>query len=235
MMANERKIIKKKHSLGQICKRIALLGMLVILGIFLWKEFAANRLARKIPLQDEWNLVVVNEWNPLPENFDETLTLMELSNGQKIDIRVYPHLQEMFDAMRSENIYPTIREGYRNLEEQQEILDERILRYMDAGLSKWKAKKEALQYVALPGYSEHHMGSAVDINADISMSTNEDVYQWLAKHAYEYGFVLRYPYGKENITGIEYEPWHYRYVGKEAAYEMHVKELCLEEYVEAYK
>lgn len=229
----KKKNIKEKSHIGKLCKRAIALGVCIILGIFLWDEFVTNGVARKLPEAEEWNLVVVNEWNALPATYEETLTLMELSNGQKIDIRVYPFLQKMFDDMRAENIYPIIREGYRTMEEQQEILDERIQRYIDDGESKLRAKKAALQYVAIPGYSEHHLGSAVDINANTSMSTNQDVYQWLAKHAHEYGFILRYPYGKEKVTGIGYEPWHYRYVGEEAACEIFEKGLCLEEYVKS--
>lgn len=221
----------RSRRLGRVCKWIFLTVLIVVTGALLWKKLVTDGIARKIPASEEWNLVVVNEWNPLPETFDETLTLMELSNGQTIDVRVYPYLQMMFDDMRAANIYPTVREGYRTKEEQQEILDERIQRYIDEGCSKWRARRAALQYVAVPGYSEHHLGSAVDINADTSMSTNQDVYQWLAKHAHEYGFILRYPPGKEEVTGISYEPWHYRYVGMEAAKEIYEKNYCLEEYI----
>ena len=76
------------------------------------------------------------------------------------------------------------------------------------------------------------MGIAVDINADKTRSTNEEVYQWLAENAYKYGFILRYPQGKEDITGGAYEPWHYRYVGKDAAEEIYNDQVCLEEYME---
>lgn len=75
---------------------------------------------------------------------------------------------------------------------------------------------------------------ALDINADPSYSSDYNVYNWLAENAYKYGFILRYPQGKEYITGIDYEPWHYRYVGKEAALEIFNKNITLEEYKEAY-
>lgn len=225
------KCTKANRWMGKLCKWIVLLGLFALLGIAAWKEIVTDGLARQIPESEEWNLVVVNEWNELPEDFETALTLTELSNGQKVDARVYPYLQQMFDAMRAENIYPTVREGYRTQEEQQKILDERIARYIEEGLTRRRAEKAARQYVALPGYSEHHLGSAVDINADTSMSTNEDVYQWLAKNAYKYGFILRYSDGKEEITGICYEPWHYRFVGVEAAKEIYDAGICLEEYV----
>lgn len=92
-------------------------------------------------------------------------------------------------------------------------------------------KKMASEWVAAPGTSEHQLGIAVDINADKTKSTNDEVYTWLAEHAWEYGFILRYPKDKENVTGTGYEPWHYRYVGKEAAKEIWQEGCCLEEYV----
>ena len=178
----------------------------------------------------EWNLIVVNRWNPIPENYSVELTV--LSNGQKVDSRIYPHLQEMFDAARAEGIYPIVREGYRTEEEQQEILDDKIQAYINEGYSQWRAERNAKEWVALPGTSEHQLGIAVDINADKSKCTNDDVYAWLAENAYKYGFILRYPLDKQEITGTSYEPWHYRYVGTEDAYEINERGICLEEYFE---
>lgn len=178
----------------------------------------------------EWNLIVVNRWNPIPENYSVELTV--LSNGQKVDSRIYPHLQEMFDAARAEGIYPIVREGYRTDEEQQEILDDKIQAYINEGYSQWRAERTAKEWVALPGTSEHQLGIAVDINADKSKCTNDDVYAWLAENAYKYGFILRYPLDKQEITGTSYEPWHYRYVGVEAAQEIYERGICLEEYFE---
>ena len=178
----------------------------------------------------EWNLIVVNRWNPIPENYSVELTV--LSNGQKVDSRIYPHLQEMFDAARAEGIYPIVREGYRTGEEQQEILDDKIQAYINEGYSQWRAERTAKEWVALPGTSEHQLGIAVDINADKSKCSNEEVYAWLAENAYKYGFILRYPLGKQEITGTSYEPWHYRYVGEEAALEIYEQGICLEEYFE---
>ena len=189
-----------------------------------------DEVIRKIPQSSDWNLIVVNPWNEVPDNYSVTFT--ELSNGQKVDSRIYPDLQEMFDDMRAEGIYPVVREGYRTAEEQQAILDERIQRYMNEGYSRPMAEMAAKEWVAVPGTSEHQLGIAVDINADKSRAANEEVYQWLAENAYKYGFILRYPQGKEDITGNAYEPWHYRYVGKEAAEEIYNDQICLEEYME---
>ena len=199
--------------------------LLLILCQMIGNAYSRLSITHKIPVSEEWNLIVVNRWNELPEDYEVELT--ELSNGQMVDSRIYPYLQEMFDAARTEDVYPVVREGYRTAEEQQEILDDKIQSYINQGYSQVKAERTAKEWVALPGTSEHQLGIAVDINAD-----NEDVYAWLAENAYKYGFILRYPMGKQEITGTSYEPWHYRYVGIEAAYEINERGICLEEYFE---
>ena len=202
--------------------------LLLILCQMIGNAYSRLSITHKIPVSEEWNLIVVNRWNELPEDYEVELT--ELSNGQKVDSRIYPYLQEMFDAARAEGIYPIVREGYRTAEEQQEILDDKIQTYINQGYSQSRAEKTAKEWVALPGTSEHQLGIAVDINADKSKCSNEEVYAWLAENAYKYGFVLRYPPGKQKITGTSYEPWHYRYVGIEAAKEIYEHGICLEEY-----
>ena len=202
--------------------------LLLILCQMIGNAYSRLSITHKIPVSEEWNLIVVNRWNELPEDYSVELT--ELSNGQKVDSRIYPYLQEMFDAARAEGIYPIVREGYRTAEEQQEILDDKIQTYINQGYSQVKAERTVKEWVALPGTSEHQLGIAVDINADKSKCSNEDVYGWLTENAYKYGFVLRYPPGKQKITGTSYEPWHYRYVGEEAAKEIYERGICLEEY-----
>ena len=146
-----------------------------------------------------------------------------------MDSRIYPYLQEMFDAARKDGIYPVVWEGYRTYEEQQKILDDKIKAYINEGYSQSRAERTAKEWVALPGTSEHQLGIAVDINADKSKSSNDEVYTWLAANAHNYGFILRYPQGKQEITGTSYEPWHYRYVGVDAAREIYERGICLEE------
>ncbi len=204
--------------------------LLLILCQMIGNAYSRLSITHKIPVSEEWNLIVVNRWNELPEDYEVELT--ELSNGQMVDSRIYPYLQEMFDAARTEDVYPVVREGYRTAEEQQEILDDKIQSYINQGYSQSRAEKTAKEWVALPGTSEHQLGIAADINADKSKCSNEEVYAWLAENAYKYGFVLRYPPGKQKITGTSYEPWHYRYVGIEAAYEINERGICLEEYFE---
>lgn len=176
-----------------------------------------------------WNLILVNSDNYIPDDYEVELT--ELSNGKKVDSRIYPELQEMFNDARTQGYGLFVREGYRTQEEQQQLLDEKIEAYENEGNPKSEAKKLAEQWVAVPGTSEHQLGIAVDINADAKKSSSDDVYSWLAENAHKYGFIKRYPSNKTEITGVINEPWHYRYVGKEAALEIYTQEICLEEYI----
>jgi D-alanyl-D-alanine carboxypeptidase len=179
----------------------------------------------------DWELLLVNRWNAVPEDYtvDELVTL---SNGYQVDARIYPDLQEMFDEMRAEGVYPVVASGYRTYERQVEIMDEKIQSYVEEEeYTLEEAVQEAMLWVAVPGTSEHETGLAVDINADGINSAGYQVYNWLAEHAWEYGFILRYPEDKEDITATDYEPWHYRYVGREYAQLIYESGLCLEEYL----
>ena len=177
-----------------------------------------------------WNLILVNRNSYIPDDYKVELT--ELSNGEKVDSRIYPELQEMFNDARAQGYGLFVREGYRTQEEQQQLLDEKIEAYENEGKSKSEAKKLAEQWVAIPGTSEHQLGIAVDINADTTKSSSDDVYSWLAENAHKYGFIKRYPSDKTDITGVINEPWHYRYVGKEAALEIYSQGMCLDEYID---
>lgn len=233
-MARERTFEKKrKYRKGIIALLLVWLAVGAIqnsgsiLSLFM-EQTGADAVFHQIPASEEWNLIVVNRWNEIPEDYRVTLT--ELENGEKVDNRIYPDLQEMFDKMREEGIYPLVREGYRTAEEQEDIFRDKVFAYRKEGYSKARAERLAKEWVALPGTSEHQLGIAVDINADKERSENEEVYAWLAENAHKYGFILRYPQEKEKITGTAYEPWHYRYVGEAAAREIFERQICLEEY-----
>lgn len=219
---------KRRNPILKALKVVVIVYLLLVLGNLIGEIYSRLGNAHTIAVSDEWNLVVVNRWNELSEDYD--IELMELSNGQKIDERIYPYLQEMFDAARTEGIYPIVREGYRTEAEQQALYDEKVQACINEGYSRSRAERTAKEWVALPGTSEHQLGIAVDINADKSKCSNEEVYAWLAENSHKYGFILRYPQGKIGVTGISYEPWHYRYVGKEVAWEIYERGICLEEY-----
>lgn len=177
---------------------------------------------------EDWRLILVNRTHPIPAHYD--ITLLELTNGRRVDERIYPDLQAMFDAARAEGLSVKVGEGYRTHEEQQEMMDQKIQAYLDQGCSRSLAEQRGAELVAQPGTSEHELGLAVDINA-ANHESPWALYGWLAKHAWEYGFILRYPKGSESVTGIDYEPWHYRYVGREAAAQIHEQGITLEEYL----
>lgn len=126
---------------------------------------------------------------------------------------------------------PVVASGYRTAKKQRELMDDKVDSFLAQGYSRSEAKSEAKKWVADVGYSEHQTGLAVDINADGVNSSGQQVYAWLADNAWKYGFILRYPEDKTEITKTDYEPWHYRYVGKEAAKEIYESGLCLEEYI----
>lgn len=178
-----------------------------------------------------WNLTLVNNSYGVPE--DWTVSLTELRDDQRVDSRMYPALQQMFDDCRAEGLYPLVWSSYRTEADQRRIMDEKISDYEAQGMRHHAAKAEAEKWVASPGYSEHQLGLSVDINSeDENLCSSWDVYAWLKEHCAEYGFILRYPEDKTDITGIDYEPWHFRYVGKEAAQEIMERGMCLEEYIE---
>lgn len=201
--------------------RVFILLMTIIITVVMWRTIKIDVQVGELTLpkilqseksfadtSGEWNLILVNRNHYIPNNYQVELT--ELSNGKKVDSRIYPELQ-------------------------QKIMDEKINEYEKQGYSAKEAKKRAEKYVAIPDTSEHQLGLSVDINADTDKCSSEKVYQWLDENAYKYGFVKRYPEDKTDITGISNEPWHYRYVGTTVAKIMKEENLCLEEYLEKYK
>lgn len=234
---------RKKSKLWIICGAICVIGCIYMMGNDKWKEeypevisnigksvVSGNDDANNVKDKKEWKLLLVNREHYIPEDY--TIEFTELSNGEKVDSRIYPDLQEMFDTARAEGLQLFVADGYRTQEEQQQLLDEKIEAYKNEGYAEEEAEAEAKQWVALPGTSEHQLGLAVDINADTSQSTRDEVYEWLAQNGYKFGFINRYPVNKTEITGTIYEPWHYRYVGKKAAKEIYSQGICLEEYIE---
>ncbi len=178
----------------------------------------------------DWRLLLVNSTHPLADDYSVDLT--ELRNGQSVDTRILSDLQEMFDAARSEDIYPIVSDAYRTREDQQTLMDDVIQNYEDEGYSSEEASSKAEQVIAKPGTSEHETGLAIDIAGDDDYDQDTDsVLEWMNSNAYKYGFILRYPSGKESVTGAEAENDHYRYVGKEAAKVIHDQGICLEEYL----
>ena len=195
-----------------------------------WTDTEVSVTEEETTTKISWELVLVNDDNYLPDDYD--IYLLTLSNGEQVDERIYPALQQMFDDMRALGHKPMVVSGYRSPEDQQAILDAKCREYIKQGYASDVAKEKALEWVAEPGTSEHQLGIAVDINPDYTVSKGVGFYEWLKDNAYKYGFIKRYPEDKVEITGISNERWHYRYVGKEAAKIMFEQNLCLEEYLE---
>lgn len=188
-----------------------------------------DRLSGNIPVGEsgtDWGLTLVNYENAIPENRE--INLVEVSGGEKVDERIYDSLTQLLEAARESNLgqLPMVVSGYRTQATQQQFFDEKVAKYQNEGHSKREAVELAKQWVAAPGYSEHQIGLAVDINR-----ATYDLYPWLQENSYKYGFIFRYPADKTNITGVAEEIWHYRYVGVKAATEMYERGLCLEEYL----
>lgn len=185
--------------------------------------------------QDRWQLILVNAQHALPDDF--TVELEDVGGGHSVDARIAPDLQAMLDACKSDGLSPLICSSYRTREIQQSLFDNKVQRLIDEGYAPDAAQVKAGTVVAVPGTSEHETGLAVDLVDENNQNLDETqeqtaVQQWLIAHSWEYGFVLRYPNGKSDVTGIIYESWHYRYVGKKAAREIYGAGLCLEEYLQ---
>lgn len=182
----------------------------------------------------EWNLLLVSAESPLPEGF--SVELETVVDSYKVDKRIAGAVKRMFTQAKEDGIELVITSAYRDIAYQQGLLEKQLERERQAGKPEEEALRAALMYVAAPGTSEHHTGLALDIiSPDYTLL--DDGYaetpaaRWLAANAWKYGFILRYPQDKVRITGINFEPWHYRYVGEEHAGVIHENGYCLEEYL----
>lgn len=190
-----------------------------------------------LPL-DDWRLRLINRDHPIDQEYKPELT--HVRSDIYVDSRCYADLIAMLAACRADGLSPLVCSGYRDMEYQTKLFENKVRRLRAEGLTEEEARRVAQTIVALPGTSEHHIGLAVDIVDQAYQQLNEQqeqtaVQQWLIEHCWEYGFILRYPNGKSDITKIIYEPWHYRYVGKEIAAEIRDSGLCLEEYLAQFQ
>ena len=180
-------------------------------------------------------LTLVNPWNTLPE--DWTVELVNIGNGHKVDKTCYDDLMAMLEACRADGLSPQVRSSYRTQKTQEQLYANKVRQWKGYGYDEEAARKKAATIVAVPGTSEHQLGWAVDIVDESYQVLDERqaetaAQQWLMAHSWEYGFLLRYPIDKSQVTGIIYEPWHYRYVGRDNAKKIFASGLCLEEYLE---
>ena len=184
---------------------------------------------------NSWQLLLVNKNNKIPENFDVELESVE--KNHKVDKRIASSLKQMLSDARNQGLSPVICSSYRTNSKQTQLFNNKVKQYTDFGYSNSEAEELASYWVTIPGTSEHEIGLAVDIVSKNYQKLDEKQEEtaeqkWLMENSYKYGFILRYPTDKKDITMINYEPWHYRYVGIENATYIKEHDLCLEEYIE---
>lgn len=179
-------------------------------------------------------LCLINSENTLDKNY--VPKLKTISSGQQVDERIYADLKQMIDDAKKAGYNPVVCSAYRSYDTQVKLYNRKVKQYKNNGYSQSEAEKLAGEWVAKPGTSEHQSGLAVDLvskenqNLDDSQLDSK-CQQWYMENCWKYGFILRYPSDKKSITKINSEPWHYRYVGKDAAKEIYDSSLCLEEYL----
>lgn len=185
--------------------------------------------------KDDWNLLLVNKQHTIPEDYEFTLGVIK--GSMRCDERIIEPLTQMFSAAKEDGVNLIVCSPYRDMARQEYLFERKMKGFIRSGMSYMDAYKKASITVTVPGASEHQIGLAVDIISDTYSALNigfadTPAGQWLAEHSWEYGFILRYPLGKEEITGIQYEPWHFRYVGVDAAKVITEEAITLEEFVE---
>ena len=185
-----------------------------------------------------WSTLLVNAEHPLPEDFTVETVPVEDYEDRLFDARAVEQLNAMLKGAADAGLPLYLVSTYRSVERQTALYRRKVNYYLDQGLAQQEAEQQAARWVAAPGTSEHNLGLAADIVSANWYSGHDDLtgefeqtpeFAWLAAHCVEYGFVLRYPKDKTALTGVEYEPWHYRYVGVEAARYLTENGLCLEE------
>ena len=189
-----------------------------------------------------WQLRLVNAANPLPDDFEPEISNIAGYEHRPFDMRAADWLEKMLHDAEQEGCKLYLVSGYRSIGRQRALFQIKTEELMQQGLAAQQAEQEAARWVARPGTSEHNLGLAADIVSADWYTTHNDLtedfeqtpaFAWLKANCAEYGFILRYPKEKEAVTGISYEPWHYRYVGQEAAKQIMLTGITLEEYLQA--
>ena len=199
------------------------------------KDEMALTIKNRIEAYNGALLVLVNPWNCIDAAYEPQLTTVE--DGFRLDRRCAEALRRMLFDCREAGHFPVICSAYRTQEYQQTLFDKKLERVLETGVSAGEAPEIAARSVAVPGTSEHQLALAVDLIDYFYTNLDEGqehtaTQKWLMENCTDYGFILRYPNGTTEITGIIYEPWHYRYVGKTAAREIKKLGITLEEYLQ---
>lgn len=181
-------------------------------------------------------MVVVNKNREFRKSYAPSLSPAIPGSEVMLDSRVAPYYTKMYNAAKKDGVYLTPFSGHRRYSTQEKNYNNLTREYMsEYGLSQKKAAEKAATVTLPPGTSEHSLGLAMDICNVRDSFVNSKEFKWLSKHAQDYGFILRYPKGKQSVTGVTFEPWHWRFVGIENAKKIKASGLCLEEYYNSMK
>ena len=184
-----------------------------------------------LPLEDMWTQIL----NPAYTISEDLQLELEYIKDNGVDVRIYDTVKEMLAAAEADGVYLNVISGYRELTFQEKLFNNEVERQMNKGLSHEDAIAATARGIAYPGSSEHHLGLTLDIT-DASGTLYQEYdqteeYRWMDEHMTDYGFILRYPKDKEDVTKIKYEPWHVRWVGVEMAEKIKASGLCMEDYL----
>ena len=218
---------------------VVIIGYIIGFNYFIRENSSKNNVLKtraieeKQIINDEL-LTLVNYKNKIPD--DWKVDLVSLNDQQSIDQRAYQELKNMLNDAKKEGLNIIVCSSYRTYDKQKELFVNKVKEYLKEGYGYNEAQEAASMWVAKPNTSEHQLGLAVDLVSkknqrldDSQERTAEQ--QWLIKNCWRYGFILRYPSNKSDLTKVGYEPWHYRFVGKEHAKKITEQGVCLEEYL----
>ncbi len=180
--------------------------------------------------EEKWYLTLVNSSYRIPDDYQPDLVYV-CGSGERLDRKVAEHYEEMYNAAKKEGIDLAPCSGYRSYELQERNYNNKVSFYESQGYSNKDAKVKAATIIMPPGSSEHNLGYAMDIVCVDEWFEDTAEFKWLTENAADYGFIMRYPKDKQDITKVIYEPWHWRYVGVELAKELKDSGLVLEEYM----
>ena len=226
--------MKRKRNIKLILLRFTIILCISLICLnYVINTYIKNELKKvnyDIAKEFKYNIditILVNYEHKVPDDYD--LKLKDIENN-KVATILYNSLRRMIATAKDDGVEIVINNSYRSNSNQKRIYNNRIKSYQSQGYNYITAEKLTKSSVAEPGYSEHETGLAIDFSESGNYSKNKKMWSWLKENAYKFGFILRYPENKTNITKVEHEPWHYRYVGSEIAKEIYESNLTLEEY-----
>ncbi len=221
--------VDEENRKQNIWKTAGIIACVLLIGLLCLRVYGWNRDRHETRL-----LVLINEWNSY-ERADFKPELEEIDGGFKLDRQCVKDFRHMMCDCRDAGCSPKLVSAYRDRQEQERLYAEKTLELEVQG----QVKELTVQNPAHPGRSEHELGLAADIVDEAypymdSKQADTKTCKWLRENSWQYGFILRYPEGQEESTGFSYQPWHYRYVGIEAARQIHDMDICLEKYIEMF-